>query len=74
MYKNEKVLRWENILWDDGIIHVPPGVAKTTPLETGSSTAKRRPTTMVELLPANGRRRCPMFRFKVRQALARDDG
>lgn len=35
MYESEKVLRWENILWDDGFIHVPPGVAKSTRRESG---------------------------------------
>ena len=28
MYANERVLRWEHVLWDDGLIHVPHGVAK----------------------------------------------
>jgi integrase len=35
MYEAEKVLRWENVLWDDGLIHVPPGVAKSTRRESG---------------------------------------
>jgi integrase len=30
MYANEKILRWEHVLWDDGLIHVPHGVAKGT--------------------------------------------
>jgi len=35
MYSGEKVLRWEHILWDDGLIHVPHGVAKGTRRESG---------------------------------------
>jgi site-specific recombinase XerD len=35
MYANEKVLRWEHVLWDDGLIHVPHGVAKSTRRESG---------------------------------------
>ena len=35
MYEAEKVLRWENVLWNDGLIDVPPGVAKTTRRESG---------------------------------------
>jgi integrase len=35
MYENEKVLRWENVRWDKGLIHVPVGVAKTTRRESG---------------------------------------
>jgi integrase len=35
MYANEKVLRWEHVLWDDGLIHVPHGVAKGTRRESG---------------------------------------
>ncbi len=35
MYASEKVLRWENVLWDEDLIHVPPGVAKSTRRESG---------------------------------------
>jgi integrase len=35
MYKSEKVLRWEHVLWDDGLIHVPVSVAKSTRSESG---------------------------------------
>jgi hypothetical protein len=29
-YANEQVLRWEHVLWEDNLIHVPVGVAKST--------------------------------------------
>ena len=35
MYASEKVLRWENVLWDEGLIHVPRGVAKSTRRDSG---------------------------------------
>jgi integrase len=35
MYSTEKVLRWENILWSDGLVHVPNGVAKSTRRDEG---------------------------------------
>jgi integrase len=35
MYANEEVLQWSDVLWDDGLIHVRPGVAKSTRRESG---------------------------------------
>lgn len=35
MYEAEKVLRWENVLWKENLIHVPTGVAKSTRRESG---------------------------------------
>lgn len=35
MYANEKTLQWEHILWDDNLIHVPNGIAKSTRRNSG---------------------------------------
>jgi len=34
MYQAEKVLQWSDIFWQDGLIHVRPGVAKGTKRES----------------------------------------
>jgi integrase len=34
-FSGEEVLRWEHILWSESLIHVPPGVAKSTGRESG---------------------------------------
>jgi integrase len=34
MYANESVLQWSDIHWNDGLIHVRPGVAKGTQRES----------------------------------------
>jgi integrase len=34
-FSGEKILRWEDVHWDDGLIHVPVGVAKATKRDSG---------------------------------------
>ena len=36
MYRNEQILRWEDILWSRKLIHVPEAVAKTTRRKSGN--------------------------------------
>jgi integrase len=50
-YAIEQVLQWSDILWDDGLIHVRPGVAKGTKRQTDERYAPLNDTARAWLEP-----------------------
>jgi integrase len=50
-YAYEKVVQWSDVLWDDGLIHVRPGVAKGTKRETDERYAPLNETARAWLEP-----------------------